>query len=318
MYAQFLAWDTAEHIDELETLLRHALDLDRLSLARHAALGEFLGQEGREEGVRQVIRGIRELFDSAESYRAIARLKEMIGELDQAIGWTLRARDLEPGNPDHIHQLADYYAIIGDFETARKLEPEPGLALLLRMRRYQEVIDQGEFLMIEYPSDIGIKYMLAFAYQATGQFESALYILSSTGLPDTALNDQVRSASEVEAYMTLFNALAGAGTEDSLELAHSLASYNDGSAWHGDMASIASGRSCTLAILGRHAEALQLLPRMKESGRLAKKYWLQDAWCFRQYAEAPEYLEALRDQEDRRSHLREILPATLAEFGVSL
>ena len=318
VYAQWLAWDTADHIDELEGLLRHALDLDRLSLARHAALGEFLGQEGREDGVRRVIDGVRELFDSAESYRVIARLKEMIGELDQAIGWTLRARNLEPDNLDHIHQLADLYAIIGDFETAQKLEPEPGLALLLRMRRYEELIDQAEFLMIEDPSDIGIKYMLAFAYQATGQFESALHILSSTGLPDTALNDQVRSAYEHEAFLTLINALAGAGTEETLELAYSLAEYNDFAPWHGDMGSIASARSCTLAILGQHAKALQLLPRMKESGRLVSKYWLQDAWCFRQYAETPEYLEALRYQEDRRSRLREILPFTLTEFGVTL
>lgn len=317
-YAQWLAWDTADRIDELEALLRHALDLDRLSVARHAALGEFLGQEGREDGVRQVIEGIRDLFDSVESYRAIARLKEMIGELDQAIGWTLRARALEPDNPDHLHQLADLYAIIGDFETAQMLEPAPGLALLLRMRRYEELIDQAEFLMIEDPSDIVIKYMLAFAYQATSQYESALHILSSTGLPDTALNDQIRSAHEHWAFLTLINALAGAGTEETLELANSLAEYNDMAAWHGDMGSIATARSCTLAILGRHAEARQLMPRMKESGRLVSKYLLQDAWCFRQYAETPEYLEALRDQDDRRARLREILPATLTEFGVSL
>ena len=317
-YAQYLAWDTAKYLDELEALLRHALDLDRLSLARHAALGEFLGQEGREDSVRQVIQGIRELFDSAESYRVIARLNEMIGELDQAIGWTIRARDMEPENPDHIHQLADLYAIIGDFETAQKLEPEPGLALLLRMRRYEELIDQAEFLMIEDPTDIGIKYMLAFAYQATGQFESALHILSSTGLPDTALNDQMRSAYEFEAYMTLINALAGAGTERSPELAHSLAEYNDIAPWHGDMGSVASQRSCTLAILGRQSEALQLLGRMKESSRLVRRYFLQDSWCFRQYAEEPEYLDALKHQEERRSNLRARLPLTLTEFGVSL
>jgi tetratricopeptide (TPR) repeat protein len=317
-YAQWLSWDTADHIDELEALLRHALDLDRLSLARHAALGEFLGQEGREDGVRQVIEGIRDLFDSAESYRVIARLKEMIGELDQAIGWALRARDVEPDNPDHVHQLADLYAIIGDFDTAQTLEPAPGLGLLLRMRRYGELIDQAEFSMIEDPSDIGIKYMLAFAYQATGQFESALHILSLTGLPDTALSDQMRSAHEHWAFLTLINVLAAAGTEETLELAHSLAEYNDSSPWHGDIGSIATARSCTLAILGRHDEALKLLPRMNESGRLVSTYWLQDAWCFRQYAEKPEYLEALRDQEDRRARLREILPVTLTEFGVSL
>lgn len=315
---RFMAWDAGDYVDEIEVLYRRALELDRLSLGRHAALGGFLGQQGREDRVRVVIQGIQQLFDSAESYRVIARLKEMIGELDRAIGWTLRARDREPENLDHVHQLADLYAAIGDFQTALALEPQPGLALLQRMRRYEELIDQAELMMIDEPSNVDIRFMLAFAYTANDKFESALRILSSTGLPDSALENRVRSLSEFDGFLTLFNALAGLGTEETLELARSLAEYNDDGTWHGDIASIAVTRSCTLAILGRHAEALDLLPRAKEGSRLVSSYFLHDSWCFRQYAEEPEYLEALRYQEERRAGLRLTLPATLADFGVSL
>ena len=315
-YLLWLSYHAGDHLDEIEALLRRALALDRLSLARHAALGDFLGNgEGRDDEVRAVIEDIQELFDSAESYRAIARLKELIGQVDEAIGWTIRARDSEPDNPDHVQQLADLYAAIGDFETAILLEPQPGLPLLLRMRRYDELIDKGELMMIEDPSNIDIRFILAFAYTATDQFGLALRILSSTGLPNTGMT---RTPSEMWGFLTLMNALAATETEETLELARSLAEYNDGSTWYGDTATIAVGRSCTLAILGQHEEVLGLLPRLHESKRLVWNNELNDSWCFRRYAEEPEYLEALRHQEELKRQLREKLPATLAEFGVSL
>ncbi|MBT8078122.1 MAG: tetratricopeptide repeat protein, partial [Gammaproteobacteria bacterium] len=216
-YSRFVDWYAGDHVDEIEALFRRALELDRLSLARHAALGDFLGQQGRDDRVRDVIEEIEELFDSAASYRVIARLKEMIGELNQAIAWTIRARDREPGNPDHVHKLADLYAAVGDFQTAEKLDPNPGPGVLLRMRRYAELIDQAQDLMLEDPSDVEIRFILATAYNATEQYDLALHILSSTGLPDSALENRVRSLSEINAFMTLFNALAGLGTDESLQ-----------------------------------------------------------------------------------------------------
>lgn len=317
-YSLFMNYEADQFLDEVEQLWRRALDLDRLSLARHAALGQFLGKEGWVDQLPPVIREIEELFDNAESYRLIALLKEYTGDLDQSIAWTLRARDLEPGQPDHVRKLADLYAAIGDFETTLELEPQPGLWLLFRMRRYQELIDSAEYLMIEDPSDINIRYLLAFAYNATGQFESALHVLSTTGLPDSVLQGGGRSVTELEAFVTLMNALAGIGTEETMELARSLADYYEGGPWHGDMAWVAPYKSCSLILLDRREDALQMLPRAKESEQLILEPFLRDSWCFLQIGGDPVYLDLLEDQEQRRARLREKLPATLAQSGVGL
>ena len=98
------------------------------------------------------------------------------------------------------------------------------MGLLFLMRRYEELIDQAEFLVIEHPEDTELRYMLAFAYNATGRFESAVRILSTTGQPDTVLEERIRSAADIEGFFALVNALAGVGQAD---LAGELARYFD-------------------------------------------------------------------------------------------
>jgi len=305
-------------VGDLAQLYRRALEFDPLSLTRHAALGDFLGKFGRVEEVLPVIERVQELFNDAESYRVIGWLKELIGELDQAIAWTIRARDLEPGNPDHVEKLAALYASIGDFETALRLEAEPGIGLLFRMRRYTDLIDVAEFRMIEVPEDIDVRYLLAFAYQATGQFESAIHVLSSTGLPDSVLNDQARSVADIEGLFTLTNALAGVGESETNELANSLAQWSYDGPWWGDIYWHALYKGCVLAILDRDEEALQLLVRMKETSRLPWDPAVRDMFCMQRYADEPVYKDILGHFDERRRLLRERLPATLAEFGVEL
>jgi TolB-like protein/Tfp pilus assembly protein PilF len=305
-------------IENLTQLFRRALELDPLSLSRHAALGDFLGKDGQLKEVHAVILGIQELFNDAESYRLIGWLKELIGQPDQAIAWTIRARNLEPDNPDHIGKLAELYATVGDFETALLLEPEPGVGLLFLMRRYQDLIDIAEFLMIEEPGDLALRFLLAFSYNATGQFEAAIHILSTTGLPDSVLNNVARSVSEIEGFTTLVNALAGTGNDETVELARSLALWEEDGPWWGDIGWVSTYRGCGLAILERHEEALQYLGHVNDSPRLPRVPVLQDSVCFQAYADEPVYQEVLRQIEARQAELRERLPATLAEFGVKL
>ncbi len=303
-----------------DQLLRRALELDPLNLSRHAALGDFLGQNGRADDVRPVIRNIQSLFDSVESYRVLGRLHELIGEVDRAIAWTIRSRDLEPENLDHVEKLANLFALLGDADTALRLESPPGLSVLYHLRHYDQLIDAAEDMMIEEPDDVQVRYLLAFAYIAKGAFERAIYVLGSTGLPDSFLKQQARSVADIEAYMTFIDALAGIQQPEVIELARSLANaeeVKEGN-WFGDIGWVAVFHSCNLAILGRHGEALELLPRLKESRRLRYKPALRDARCFQQYAEEPVYLNVLEDQEERRARLRKKLPATLAEFGVEL
>lgn len=301
-----------------ERLLRRALDNDRMTLSRHAALGEFLGHMGQWDEVPAVIEGIETRFDDARSYRAIAWLHELSGEIDLAIGWTLRARDAEPNNPDHVSRLADLFALLGDEETALRLEPSPGLGVLLHLRRHQELIDDAEILMFDRPDDINLRYMLAFSYVATGAYESAIHVLSSTGQPDTLLNDQQRTGEDREAFNTLYNALAGLGRPDTVELARSLALWTEELPSYGDIGWVAINRACARAILGRHEAALDILPDIKKSQRLRNDAVLRDSWCFRQYKDEPVYQDVLEDQAVRRRALRGRLADTLAELGVAL
>jgi len=163
-----------------------------------------------------------------------------------------------------------------------------------------------------------VRYLLAFAYNATGQFESSIHVLSTTGQPDIVLNDTVRSVSDIEGFYTLINALAGAGQPETTRLANQLAQWNENEPWWGDVGWTGLFRGCGLAILGRHEEALQHLSLVKESRRLRPVPLIRDSWCFQQYVDDPIYQEVLRDQEDRRAVMRERLPVTLAGFDVEL
>ncbi len=299
-------------------LFRRALELDPLSLARYAALGDYLGKDGYVDQVPPVIEDVQELFDSAESYRVIGWLYELIGELDRAIAWTIRARDLEPDNPDHVSKLADLYALIGDVETALRLEPEPSPGVLFQLRRYDELIDEAQMRMIDDPNDVDVRYLLSFAYVAKGEYELAIHVLGSTGLPDNLMEGQARSVLEIEAFMTLINAMAASDLPEAIELAKSFAQWQEDMPWWGDIGWIAIYKSCNRSILGIHEKALELLPRIKESARLRNDPYLRDSWCFQRYKDEHVYQDVVKEQDARRGALRKQLPETLAEFGVSL
>ena len=296
-------------------LLRRSAELDPLSLARNWQLGAFLAIEASTQEALDVISRIEALFDGPEAYRQISELRELVGQVDQAIAWTIRARDLEPGNTDHKGKLAELYAMIGDFDTALSLEPDPGMGLLYRMRRYEELIEVGEFLMIEEPRDMVVRYLLAFGYNATGQFESALRILQSTGLPGSVM-EEMRTSSDMEGFIRLIDAAYGAGEVD---VAHELAQFwiNKETAtnpdWYRD-----TSVACAYSVLGNHTEALKRLARIQRSPRLPADPMLMDSACFAAYADEPDFLETLRLLEIRKKELRERLPATLAKFKVSL
>jgi tetratricopeptide (TPR) repeat protein len=211
-YYAFSLWVRRED-EQVADLYRRALELDPLSLARYGGLGEILGKQGKTAQVHELIGRIEELFDGPEAARLISRLLELTGDVDRAIAWAIRARDLEPGNRDHVEWLAELYAVIGDYESAEKLAPQPGVGLLYLMRRYQELIDIGEELMIDEPEDIELRYLLAFAYNAIGRFESAVWVLRNTGQPDILMEMQ-RTGADYEGLFALVNAVHGAGDHD--------------------------------------------------------------------------------------------------------
>jgi TolB-like protein/tetratricopeptide (TPR) repeat protein len=302
--------------DEVLPLFQRALELDRLSLQRYAALGEFYGKGGRAEKVYELIGEIERLFEDPDAKRAISRLYELTGDVDRAIAWGIRARDAEPRNRDHVEWLAELYAEIGDFATVLSLTPQPSVGLLHLMRRYQDVIDRGEELMIDEPEDIELRYLLAFAYTATGRYESAIWIMSSTGQP-TLIQELPRSGADWQGFFTLVNALYGFG---DVEAARGYADWWVNEPRHHENPDwfVETQMACMLILLGREAEALSKIELARRSPRLATPAILEDSTCFRDYADHPVYRATVEHFEERRAALRAHLPDTLAEFGVSL
>jgi hypothetical protein len=76
--------------------------------------------------------------------------------------------------------------------------------------------------------------------------------------------------------------------------------------------------ACALAVLGRDAEALQSLQRGMQSSRLAWVPVLRDSTCLQKFKDEPTYQAVLQHFDERRTGLRKRLPATLADFGVTL
>lgn len=301
--------------DGPEELFRRALELDPLSLARHAALGEFLAHQARVEKTGEVVTRIRKRFDSAESYRVIARLLELVGEVDKSIAWTLAARNREPDNPDHVDALAELYAEIGDFDTALSLQSEPGVGLLFKLRRYDELIERAELQMLEEPNDIYLRYLLAFAYNATGEPNAAIRMLRTVGQP-LAPRAEVRQAIEIEGFVTYVDALDAIGDiQQASELADwfIMKPHTESANWW-----VHVYKACSLAIAGRDGEALAHLERVITSPRIVWDSTLHDMQCFRRYRDEPRYRAVVEHAKSRRSTLRQGLPATLSEFGVEL
>ncbi len=171
--------------------------------------------------------------------------------------------------------------------------------------------------MIEEPEDKALRYLLAFAYNATGQFESAVWVLSSTGLPDSVING-ARLGDDLEGYMTLVNAAYGAGESqvaDELALfwLSSRHLYSKLSDWWQNTYS-----ACALAVLGRDAEALQRLQRGMQSSRLSSVPILKDSTCFRKFKDESTHQAVVQHFDEQRTGLRKRLPSTLEDFGVTL
>ena len=308
-------------VDEPEPYFLKALEVDPMSLARYADLGTYYGMSGMTDKARNVIALIEERFSTANAYQVIARTLELIGDIDEAIAWALRAYELEPDNQDAAWQVAELYARLGDFEKAREYESGPAFNLLYWERRYEEMIELGEELVLDHPNQVQLWYGLARALSATGQYEQAVYVLRRQDLPARARSEN-RRANDEEAMVVLADSLKQLGRhEEARELAawirHKFRSMIDTGgdrSWWGHFY-----LACTLSILDEDDEALDELDRVASAVDLPWYPMLMDAPCFRKYASEPRYQAIVTEIEERKRKLREKLPDTLErmrdEFG---
>lgn len=301
-----------------EPYLRRALELDPMSLSRYGDLGNFLGLSGQRDKALALARQITARFHDARSLLVVARIYEHMGSLDEAIGWALHARKLDPNYQDARWMLAELYARIGDFKGAHHFEPEPALNLLFWEQNYEELIDLGEELAIDQPNQIQIFFVLARAYVATGRYEQAIYVLQRQGLPQNVFVES-RRANAVEAMVTLAEAYLAIGKEERAhELADWLAIHFEDALNNGFDKSWwpAMWLSCTRAILGDDQQALDLLERAVEAPGLLWYPVIQDFYCFQRFKSKsdPRYTAAVAAYEKRLAALRNRLPDTLARF----
>lgn len=249
---------------------------------------------------------------------ALARIHELMGELDVAIAWALKAYEADPENPATSWQVAELYARLGDLESAGQFEDvEESFGVLYWARKYEAMIELGEELVFDQPNQIQIWYGLARAYVATGRYDQAIYVLQANGLPQNALVD-ARRANGLEALITLADALYQSG---EIERARDHAAWlserfallsetGSGDSWWPNLY-----QSCALAILGEEQQAIEVLKRVENSIGLLWYPVLVDAPCFRRFATDARYRTIVENYEDRLTSLRDRLPETLARFS---
>lgn len=300
-------------------LYERALELDPLNVGRYGALGVFLGVEADTDGAREVIEQLKLLFDTPDSFRAIANIYDILGEVDHAIAWTIRARDADPGNSGHVERLAEYLVDIGDFKAAEAISTDLGVGLLFKMRRYEEMIEQAEELIFDYPEDVQLRVYLAVAYSRTGLPDRAIQLIRHSGILDSIANGW-RGSEEIDALYALVDAAYTAGKfEEARQLAigHLESHYTGETGLSSDWW-ITIGTACLYAVVGDDASVYAHLQHNLENSHLAWDPLLKDSSCFRRFQEDPVYLAVVEHHDGRRAMLRERLPATLAEYGVDL
>jgi hypothetical protein len=113
------------------------------------------------------------------------------------------------------------------------------------------------------------------------------------------------------------NAAYGSG---EIELARELGHWWLNNLRHDDTSEwwVALGAACLFSILGDDDEVHRRFQRAQEGAHLAWRPMLEDAQCFKRFADDPDYLATIKHFDDRRALLRARLPETLERYGVSL
>jgi TolB-like protein/tetratricopeptide (TPR) repeat protein len=313
-YGKWL-WTQAE-TDAAEPYFLRALEVDPMSVTRYADLGNYYGVSGRREEAIDIADRISTKFEDPPALLAVARIHESIGNYDIAIAWALRAHNADPEYLDAAWNLAELYARIGDFKSAGRYVQEKDFTILFWERRYEEMIELGEELVLEQPNQVQLWWGLARAYNAIGNFEQAIYVLEKQHLPENMYIDS-RHSHAIEASVTLADAMNAAGQQ---EQAHELATWlrnffqkisstGGGNGWWPHLY-----EACLHSILDEDTKSLEVLERLVDTQGLPWYPLLKDAHCFQKFTEEPRYQSVVTSMDKRMQDLRQRLPETLARF----
>jgi len=319
-YAKWL-WHQPD-VDASEGYFLRALEQDPESLLRYTDLGNFYGVSGQRDKALEIAAEIQERFSKspqkAVAFLEVARIHELVGNLDVGIAWAMRSRAADPKYPDALWMVADQYARIGDEEGAEYFDPDMSFNNLFWLRRYEEMIEVGGELVLENPNQVQVWYFLARAHVALGEYEQAIYILDRQGLPEKVFVDS-RRANGIETLMIFADALNANG---QTEKAHEYAEFVIGimsrvistgapKAWWPNLY-----EACGRSILGEDELALESLERLVESPGLLWYPVLVDSPCFQKFNDEPRYQAVVQSVERRQEVLRDRLPDTLQRLRV--
>ncbi len=292
--------------EKTEQLFRRALDLDPMSLLRYAELGNFLGVTGQRDEALAVAAEITNRFSSATAFSTLAQIFEKTGDLDIAIAAAKKALSLAPGDRDLEAQLAELYAEIGDFETAARFEPTPGIGQLFWRRDFEALVDVAEEIVIDQPEEAQIWYMLGFGYNAAGDHDNAVRVLKIAGAPERAKSES-NVGNDIVAMATLAAALDATGAKEearetaewTLSAAQRFLDFGGDQGWWAQ-----SVKSCALAVLGRDDEAMAAFAAVNKGPGLSRLPWLKDAACYKRFADDARYKATIVAAERRQAEMR--------------
>ncbi len=299
------------------TYLERAHMLDPMSIRRYEALGNFYGTNGFYEEAQQLVQKIADRFDTAASRLVISRIYEVMGDLDKAIAWSILAS--EHATPDSASRwrIAELYTRVGDYDTALKFDPEQSVAMLYFSRQYDALIEMAFNLVLEDRSSAAL-FTLARAYAATDRSDIAIRLMGTQDLPDRLYRDSA-TVVDIEAGVMLADALMDAGNQGE---AQNLVTYLTGmfrrwaaaaNSWQAHV-----NLACLLSISGEQELALAELEKIPGKVGLPWYPVLSDQPCFRKrLAGNPRYEAILESVVERKRKLREVLPSTLQQAGIS-
>jgi hypothetical protein len=171
--------------------------------------------------------------------------------------------------------------------------------------------------VLDHPNQVQIWYGLARAYNALGNYDQAIWVLTSHDVPEVAFSEN-RRANDNEAIVSLADAFKQTG---KLAEARRLAGWikpkfrliiDTGSHdyWWGHLY-----LACSHSILDEDAAALNELELVASSVGMPWYPLLADAPCFKKYAAEPRFQAVVQAIEDRKRELRKKLPGTLEAFA---
>ena len=199
--------------------LNRARELDPMSLLYIGTVATNHAQRGNIDEVAKLSTIIQERFPDAGGRFALSRILDTAGQLDEAIAWAMEAKRLDPRHEEVSRDIAERLARIGLDAESKRVEPESSLRILFWQRRYDEIIDRMSNVDLDDADADSLGY-LAFALQAVGRDSEAIPILESMGLPNVAMDDDLRRWAHLHHLAVLAGALRNVGeTQQSKRLA---------------------------------------------------------------------------------------------------